>query len=63
MPPLGPLYGIETYLDEALTTPEPVYFEAGDHRFLVRVSGEDFQRLLPDARRGRYGYREAAPLW
>jgi Ala-tRNA(Pro) deacylase len=63
VPPLGPLYGIETYLDEALTTPEPVYFEAGDHMFLVCVSGEDFQRLLPDARRGHYGHRESAPLW
>jgi Ala-tRNA(Pro) deacylase len=63
VPPLGPLYGIETFLDEALTTPEPVYFEAGDHVFLVRVSGEDFQRLLPDAPRGHYGHRESAPLW
>ena len=38
VPPLGPLYGLAE-----------VYFEAGNHRDLVRVSGEDFRRLLPDA--------------
>ncbi|MCG6940207.1 MAG: YbaK/EbsC family protein [Thiohalocapsa sp.] len=58
VPPLGPVYGIETFLDEALTTLAEVYFESGDHQNLVKVSSEDFLKLLPGARRGHYGHRE-----
>jgi Ala-tRNA(Pro) deacylase len=58
VPPLGPVYGIETFLDEALTTLAEVYFEAGDHQNLVKVSGEDFPKLLSGVRRGHYGHRE-----
>jgi Ala-tRNA(Pro) deacylase len=54
VPPLGPAYGVETFLDEALTTLAHVYFEAGDHENLVRVSGDDFAALLQGVRRGRY---------
>jgi len=57
-PPLGPAYGIETYLDEALTTLADVYFESGDHKHLVKVSGEDFLKLVSGVRRGHYGQRE-----
>jgi Ala-tRNA(Pro) deacylase len=52
IPPLGPLYGMEVIVDEALDGRPEVYFEAGNHRDLIRVSGEDFRRLLPDAPRG-----------
>lgn len=58
LPPLGPVYGIETFLDEALTTLAEVYFESGDHQHLVKVSGEDFLKLVPGVRRGHYGHRE-----
>jgi Ala-tRNA(Pro) deacylase len=58
VPPLGPVYGIETFLDEALTTLSEVYFESGDHQNLVKVSGDDFLMLLAGVRRGHYGYRE-----
>jgi len=54
VPPLGPAYRIETFLDEALTTLANVYFEAGDHENLIRVSGQDFAALLQGVRRGRY---------
>lgn len=50
IPPLGPAYHLGTVLDEALTTLADVYFEAGDHQHLVRVSGEDFRKLLGGAR-------------
>ncbi len=56
VPPLGPAYGIETLLDESLTTLTDVYFEAGDHEQLVRLSGEDFQSLLSGVRRGYYSH-------
>jgi Ala-tRNA(Pro) deacylase len=54
VPPLGPAYGLETFLDEALTSLGNVYFEAGDHRHLVHVKGEDFQKLLPGVRHGHF---------
>lgn len=54
VPPLGPAYGIETLLDNALTTLADVYFEAGDHEQLVHLSGEEFLSLLSGARRGYY---------
>lgn len=56
IPPLGPVYNLETVMDEALTTLAMVYFEAGDHHHLVRVSGEDFQKLLAGVRRGYFSH-------
>lgn len=56
VPPLGPAYGIETFLDEAVVSLANVYFEAGDHQQLVRVGGEDFQSLLSGVRRGHYSH-------
>jgi Ala-tRNA(Pro) deacylase len=55
VPPLGPAYGVETFLDEGLATLANVYFEAGDHRHLVHVKGEDFLKLLPGVRHGLFG--------
>jgi len=56
IPPLGKAYGIETILDESLTGCNDIYFEAGDHRDIVHVSGDDFLRLMGDARRGRFSH-------
>lgn len=54
VPPLGPAYGVETLLDEALSGLDDIYFEAGDHAQLVHTRGEDFQDLLRGVRRGYY---------
>lgn len=56
IPPLGTAYGIETVLDNSLLDAAQVYFEAGDHEELIRVSGEDFQRLLRATRRGKFSH-------
>jgi Ala-tRNA(Pro) deacylase len=56
MPPLGPAYGIETFLDQALVSLANVYFEAGDHESLIHVSGDDFQTLLGGVRQGFYSH-------
>lgn len=50
IPPLGPAYGLPTVVDEQLVGQPEVYFEAGDHEELVRVSGEAFIALLRQAR-------------
>jgi len=58
IPPLGPTYEIETFLDEALTTLANVYFEAGDHQHLVHTSGEDFKHLLSGVRHGHFSHED-----
>jgi Ala-tRNA(Pro) deacylase len=54
VPPIGPAYGMETFLDESLDHLGSVYFEAGDHQELVHTLGEDFQELMHNAKRGHY---------
>jgi len=58
VPPLGPAYQIETFLDEALTSLANVYFEAGDHEHLVHVNGDGFKALFSGVRYGLYSQDE-----
>lgn len=58
VPPLGPAYGIETFLDQSLTSLANVYFEAGDHEKLVHTSGEHFRTLLGGVRQGYYSHED-----
>lgn len=51
MPPLGDAYGVDAIVDKSLVNNRDVYFESGDHRGLVHVSGPDFLRLMGDAPR------------
>jgi len=55
-PPIGPAYGLEAALDASLTTLANVYFEAGDHEHLVRISGEGFNQLMRGTRQGHFGH-------
>lgn len=50
IPPLGPAYGMLTVVDDHLVGQAQIYFEAGDHEELIRVSGEEFLALLRNAR-------------
>jgi len=52
LPPLGLAYGIDTILDQSLVDARDIYFEAGDHRVLVHVSGSGFLKLMANAPRG-----------
>lgn len=58
VPPLGPAYGVETFLDEQLTSLANVYFEAGDHIHLVQVNGGAFHELLKGVRHGHYSHND-----
>jgi Ala-tRNA(Pro) deacylase len=51
IPPLGDAYGQEVLVDEALIGVDPVLFEGGDHKTLVKITGADFARLMAGARR------------
>jgi Ala-tRNA(Pro) deacylase len=57
VPPVGAAYGVPVVLDESLDDASDLYFEGGDHRTLVHVTGDAFQALTKDARRARFCYR------
>ena len=54
VPPLGMVYGVETLLDEALTSLAHVYFEAGDHERLIKVDAGQFRALMQGVRHGHF---------
>ena len=56
IPPLGPAYDLETFMDERLTSLANVYFEAGDHEDLVHVNGDAFHVLLKGVRHGHFSH-------
>ena len=56
VPPVGAAWGMDVYLDECLLGQDEIYFEAGDHEDLVRVTGNEFERLMEGANRGHFGH-------
>ena len=55
IPPLGAAYRLRTLVDSSLMDQPDIFFESGDHRNLVKVSGEGFASLLDDAERVQVG--------
>ena len=45
MPPVGPLYGLETYVDEEVTRDDSVVANAGTHAEAIRLSYRDLARV------------------
>jgi Ala-tRNA(Pro) deacylase len=56
IPPIGGAYDVPVILDESLGNAADIYFEGGDHRTLVHVSGKDFRNLTSDAQQARFSY-------
>jgi Ala-tRNA(Pro) deacylase len=54
LPPFGSIYDMDTIVDGTLAEQSDVYFEAGDHEQLIRVSGETFQMLLGEVQYSRF---------
>jgi Ala-tRNA(Pro) deacylase len=54
VPALAQAYGLDVLVDDALLGLDDVYFEAGDHRALVRLSGRDFRHVMRNATRGGF---------
>ena len=46
MPPFGNLYGMDVYADEHLTEDEEIFFNACSHSELVRMSYQDYEKLV-----------------
>lgn len=46
MPPFGNLYGLTVFADESLTQDKYITFNAGTHREVIRMSWDDYVRLV-----------------
>ncbi len=51
VPPIGPWYRVPTIVEASLCERPKVFFDGGESRTLVRVSGRGFAKLLKDAER------------
>ena len=58
VPPIGMAYGVKTIWDpgSSLGKQDEVFFEAGDHQSLVRMSGMQFHELMAPAERGEFSH-------
>jgi Ala-tRNA(Pro) deacylase len=54
VPPVGMAWGIETIVDDELGACDVVYAEAGDHEHLLRMSQQQFHRLMESSRHGHF---------
>lgn len=55
VPPIGAAYGLRTVVDDSLTDQPEIYFEAGDHESLIRVSSDDFMAMMDGTSHMRFG--------
>ncbi|MHA1545381.1 MAG: YbaK/EbsC family protein [Alphaproteobacteria bacterium] len=54
IPPVGAACGLKVVVDENLEGHEDIYFEGGDHRALVHLSGAEFHQLMGKTRHERF---------
>ena len=45
-PPFGNLYDMDVFVDKRLAMDQEIAFNAGSHTELIRLSYEDFERLV-----------------
>jgi Ala-tRNA(Pro) deacylase len=55
VPAIGRAYGLPALVDDSLLRMPDLYFEAGDHRDLVHLSGVAFRALLRGSEHGSIG--------
>ena len=60
-PPVGAAYGLDVVVDESLIDKPDLYFEAGDHRTLIHIQGQDFGRLMAQFRHARISRADKPP--
>jgi Ala-tRNA(Pro) deacylase len=54
VPPIPAAYGLTAVVDAGLEGHEDIYFEGGDHRALVHVTGAQFDRLMARVPHGQF---------
>jgi Ala-tRNA(Pro) deacylase len=57
VPPVAGAYGLPAVMDERLEGFNDIYFEGGDHRTLVHVTGAEFHRLMANVPHAPVGDR------
>lgn len=57
IPPLGGAYNVDAVYDDLLVDAKEIYFEAGDHNSLVRLSRKEFVKLIKDAKHLRFSHQ------
>jgi Ala-tRNA(Pro) deacylase len=57
VPPVAAAYGLKAVMDESLEGFNDIYFEGGDHRTLVHLSGSTFHRLMANVPHARFSAR------
>lgn len=55
VPPIAGAYGLTAVMDDSFDGFDDIYFEGGDHRALVHVTGRNFQRLMADVPHAHIG--------
>ena len=54
VPAIGMAWGMDTVVDDALDATPEVFFEAGDHEMLLRMTHEQFRQIMRDAPHGDF---------
>jgi len=57
VPPVGGAYDLMAVMDDSLEGFKDVYFEGGDHRTLVHLTGRNFHQLMHDVPHAHIGAR------
>ena len=52
VPALGDAYGLPVIWDEQLNYATEIFIEAGDHKHLIHLRGDDFRKLMSDLPHG-----------
>jgi Ala-tRNA(Pro) deacylase len=56
IPPLAEAYHLDVIYDDSLLQLQEIYFEAGDHETLIKLSHDDFRRLMKNAKHMSFSY-------
>jgi Ala-tRNA(Pro) deacylase len=57
VPPVGEPYGLTSVVEDELSAQPEVYFEAGDHEHLIRLTQAEFARLMSSATMTHFSHR------
>lgn len=58
VPPIGEPYDLMTVMDDSFEGFNDIYFEGGDHRTLVHVTGENFHKLMHGVPHAQIGVKD-----
>jgi Ala-tRNA(Pro) deacylase len=54
VPPVPSVYHLDAVYDEELTKEQELFLESGDHETLIKVSREDFMRLMASYKHSKF---------